>query len=204
MARDNINDKNRVRRSFYSVKMGRNMMVDSYQEKLNLLTLEFDDSIAQFMTHPVKTTFLDEKGESREYTADVLTKALRSNETQFIEFKPYKRTLNTAFQIRMGLLNRHFQKKYNSPLIVVTEKNWDENQIRNYQRLYAFKKKPLNDSAYMLLENLESNSFSFFELCQKNSAIGLHSSIPFLLLAHKSIVFDYTQILDQNTTLKVA
>jgi hypothetical protein len=202
MARDNINDKNRIRRGFFSKKNELHILSDSYLEELFFLAFEFDDSIAKYRSHPVVTTYLDETGKKRKYTPDSAVK-LKDDRIFFFEVKLHKRTQNTEYQLHFELLSRHIERRFKSPLKLLTEKNLNKNQLKNWKRLYKHTRKPLCESAIYLLEQIDTDELSFAELLEMNSKLALRPHIPFSILAHHKLVFDYSMPLDDSTKLRV-
>jgi vesicle coat complex subunit len=203
MARDNINDKNRIRRGFYSIKNQCHMLPDSYLEELFFLSFEFDDAIVEYCSHPVSTPFKDEYKKTRTYKPDSATK-LKCGGYNFYEVKPYEYTQSNTFKLRMNLLDRHFQERFEAPLKVVTEKDLNLIQLENWELLYTFKRKPLNEYALELLKQVNDEAITFAELCGINSSLHLSSHIPFLILAHQRLIFDYSKKLEPSTQLRVA
>lgn len=202
--RINHTDKGRVRRHHYSLKMKDHFVLDSIGERDIALTMEFQNDIQGYKAQPFSTLYKGLDGKQHRYTPDFLVEST-SSQLAFIEVKPAKFATSLKFESEFLHLQAHFEKRYNLPLRLMTDKSYTSQRFKNCRQLYRYRLKPITEDDKRLVNYVGRNLINFAEL--KEAALRIQSPIysPFKLVAQGVCEMDMdNEILNDATVLEIS
>lgn len=114
--------------------------VESYLEASYLLLLSFDPDVERFQTQPVTLRWLNEEGQTRQYTPDVLV-SYRSRPTELVEVK-HSKLLWRDREVLKPKFRRAYQWGHEQGFRfrVVTEKKIPETLVKNLRFLDRYRR----------------------------------------------------------------
>ncbi|WP_458734977.1 Tn7 transposase TnsA N-terminal domain-containing protein [Zobellella taiwanensis] len=187
--------------AFFSLKNGRMLYAESRLERDALYHLEFDISVMRYVTQP-DTFAYQLNGADRVYTPDILVE-YDGGRFEFIEVKPEEKTKIEKFSAKFSLLHQLFETQLLTPLTVWSSSDIHAGErVKNYQRLYRYRRLPCPGEDARLLDEYLPSSFSFKQLVEQCSLLRLPATLPMQLLAHRCYRFEMELPLLPETQLR--
>jgi len=188
---------------FKSYKNGRTMWAESELERNTQRYYEYQADVYSFKEQPKQYAYIDENGEKRSNTPDLLLQTVHGEELK--ETKPDIFTHSDRAVKRFNHLRMCFHKAKNLNLSYITDKEvYAGSTTENLKRIHHYRR--LNISNINLTEVVKAigEQPSFGALKQYVQSTGLQVKHALALLGHQVFRFDYKESLSDSTSLTFA
>lgn len=174
---DNNMPKRKLKKTFRSVtgffpsmKNGRSMAFESLLERQLFLSLEFDNSVKNYLEQPIKLEYML-NGKKTSYHPDCLVRYYDGRQTLYEvkytdDLKKYANELAIKFEIA-----KKYAESNDMVFDIFTEENTSLTEIKNHTFLYAFSSVNVSLEDYHLIRSIVASTIpiSIFELMNKLS-----------------------------------
>jgi len=188
-------------RYFYSMKNRTRFWCESLLERDALLQLEFDDGIEAYKAQPMSFTYKNINEKESRYTPDQLVKMKSDKSFIFREVKVGSR-VDELVREKVEWISQHIHRVYGSRLEIITDDQIRVgSSINNFNIIYPYKRICVERVKIHEVEKSLPYAFSFLELKEVSGYLKCRDSIPFALLAHGILKFDYSMPLNDQSII---